>query len=247
MKHRLFLIKTGAVLLLLAAGFFFAGSRAQAATVPPGVEVFKPGTYVGQLIDMGNDVYRINQDGSLTLIRNNSDLKNIPYANLSNADLKKLFAKYPYLYNYYYNGAPNTGNTYNPYYYFQPTPYPSTVNVVPVTGSGPLTVNVSNTVPLGDFLTGYKGMTVYTYALDTAGTPTCTGACAINWPPVLVTGTLTPGTGITTTGKLETFTRTDGRHQVTYNGKVLYYFLGDKKVGDAFGQGVGGVWYIVKP
>jgi predicted lipoprotein with Yx(FWY)xxD motif len=257
MKHQLLAIKTGAVLLLLAAGFFFAGSNVQAASVPPGIEFYKPGTHVGEFITIGNNVYQVNEDGTLTLVRGNKVLKNLLDENLSRADLRKLLDKYPYLYDYYYYGFPNNNVPYAyvpgngvPYYYpygYAPTPVPTTANAVPVTGGGPLTVTVTNTATLGNFLIGYKGMTLYTYALDTAGVSTCTGACATNWPAAIVTGVLTPGSGITDTTKLSTYKRSDGRSQVTYNGKPLYYFTGDKKAGDTFGQGVGGVWYVVNP
>ncbi|MEW6720073.1 MAG: hypothetical protein AB1346_06465, partial [Thermodesulfobacteriota bacterium] len=42
-------------------------------------------------------------------------------------------------------------------------------------------------------------------------------------------------------------TREDGKKQRTYKGWPLYYFAGDKKAGDMTGEGMGGVWYIVKP
>jgi len=41
--------------------------------------------------------------------------------------------------------------------------------------------------------------------------------------------------------------RTDGTTQVTYGGKPLYYFKGDTAPGDAKGQGLNNVWYILGP
>ena len=44
-----------------------------------------------------------------------------------------------------------------------------------------------------------------------------------------------------------TTARTDGTTQVTYNGWPLYYWIKDQKPGDATGQDVGGVWYVLSP
>ena len=44
-----------------------------------------------------------------------------------------------------------------------------------------------------------------------------------------------------------TTARTDGTTQVTYAGWPLYYFVKDQKAGDATGQDVGGVWYVLSP
>ena len=55
---------------------------------------------------------------------------------------------------------------------------------------------------------------------------------------------LASGDGIDAS-KLGITTRKDGSVQVTYNGWPLYYYDKDKAPGDATGQGVGGVWYVV--
>ena len=55
--------------------------------------------------------------------------------------------------------------------------------------------------------------------------------------------TPTGDTGVS--GKFGTITRDDGTVQVTYNGLPLYFFSGDKKVGDA--NGVYTNWEAVKP
>ena len=106
----------------------------------------------------------------------------------------------------------------------------------------------SNAKVGGAYLIGYNGMTVYTYSPDTSNKSTCYGQCATNWPPYLVG----PEDNLTqlkagVTGKVDTTTRTDGKIQVTYNGHPLYFYIGDKSGSDINGQGVGGVWYVVKP
>jgi len=111
----------------------------------------------------------------------------------------------------------------------------------------PETVVAGNNKDLGDFLITPDGMTLYSYAKDTAGASTCAGDCAKAWPPytVMAKDRLALGTGVK--GKLDTIKREDGKLQVTYNGVPLYLFAKDAKVGDATGQNVGNVWAVVKP
>ena len=40
--------------------------------------------------------------------------------------------------------------------------------------------------------------------------------------------------------------RTDGTMQLAFDGKPTYLFEGDAKKGDITGDGVGGVWHIIK-
>jgi predicted lipoprotein with Yx(FWY)xxD motif len=96
----------------------------------------------------------------------------------------------------------------------------------------------------GSFLVDAKGMTLYLYTRDSAGTSVCSGGCANNWPPLTVTGQPSAGAGINAS-LLGTTTRADGSTQVTYNGHPLYYYKSDTSAGDENGQGVGGAWYIV--
>jgi predicted lipoprotein with Yx(FWY)xxD motif len=42
-------------------------------------------------------------------------------------------------------------------------------------------------------------------------------------------------------------TRTDGTKQYTYKGMPLYFYSKDTKPEDVTGDGVGGVWHLVKP
>jgi predicted lipoprotein with Yx(FWY)xxD motif len=76
---------------------------------------------------------------------------------------------------------------------------------------------------------------------------TCTGTCAIEWPPLRATGNPTVGGGATAS-IVATSARSDGKPQVTYNGHPLYLFSGDQKSGDTNGEGVnafGGLWYAL--
>ena len=71
------------------------------------------------------------------------------------------------------------------------------------------------------------------------------GDCAGTWPPLTVPAGSTPTGDTGVTGKFATITRDDGTVQVTYNGLPLYFFSGDKKVGDA--NGIYTNWEAVKP
>jgi predicted lipoprotein with Yx(FWY)xxD motif len=98
-------------------------------------------------------------------------------------------------------------------------------------------------------LTDGKGITIYLFEADTTTKPTCYGACAKVWPPVLTTGTPVAGPGAKTS-LLGTVKRTDGKMQVTYAGHPLYYFVQSSKPGNVRGQGVKGFganWDAVKP
>lgn len=116
------------------------------------------------------------------------------------------------------------------------------------TPAATVTLTVKTDSKLGSYLADDKGMTVYMYTKDSPGKSTCEGQCATIWPPVLVASggkvTVSGGGDQTLVG---TITRSDGTTQVTYRNLPLYYFSKDKAPGDTTGQGVGTVWYVVKP
>jgi predicted lipoprotein with Yx(FWY)xxD motif len=93
-------------------------------------------------------------------------------------------------------------------------------------------------------LTNAKGFTLYSFAPDTPATSKCYGSCAVYWPPV--TGTAAAGQGLP--GRVGTIRRTDGSHQITYNGHPLYTYIGDSAPGQARGNNLnlnGGLWHEV--
>jgi predicted lipoprotein with Yx(FWY)xxD motif len=101
---------------------------------------------------------------------------------------------------------------------------------------------------LGTILVDSKGRTLYLFEKDTKNKSKCSGACAANWPPALVSGKPTAG-GKAVSSKLGTTKRSDGKKQVTYAGHPLYTFVLDKnKPGSTKGEGVdafGAEWYVV--
>ena len=110
----------------------------------------------------------------------------------------------------------------------------------------PATVSIANK-NLGKILVDSQGRTLYLFQRDSGTKSTCTGACAIEWPPLRATGKPTVGGGANAS-IVATSPRSDGNAQVTYNGHPLYLFSGDQKPGNTNGQGVdafGGLWYVL--
>jgi predicted lipoprotein with Yx(FWY)xxD motif len=100
---------------------------------------------------------------------------------------------------------------------------------------------------LGVVLVDRPGRTLYLFARDAGTTSACTGACAVNWPPLRVRGTPLVGSGAKSSAVGRTV-RPDGISQITYNGHPLYTFANDKKPGDTNGEGInafGGSWFAV--
>lgn len=97
----------------------------------------------------------------------------------------------------------------------------------------------------GIILTTYDGYTLYTFDNDVAGSgaSACDATCAGAWPPLSVPN---PTGSSEVLGELGTITRDDGSPQVTYDGKPLYHYSGDASPGATDGDGVGGVWHVVK-
>ena len=106
-------------------------------------------------------------------------------------------------------------------------------------------IDLADNSGLGKILVDSQGMTLYTFAKDDPGVSNCYDQCAEKWPPLLVeqNAALQAGEGISAT--LATTERKDGTHQVTVNDMPVYYFFKDTKPGDASGQGVGDVWFVL--
>jgi predicted lipoprotein with Yx(FWY)xxD motif len=120
-------------------------------------------------------------------------------------------------------------------------PKPSSAVGLPSPGTTILIVQKSK---LGYVLAEANGQVVYTFSQDKKGSPsTCTGGCATSWPAV--TGMPMVRSGDHLPAALGTVSTADGAKQITYDGMPLYIFKGAKPLSVA-GQGVGGVWHVVK-
>src|SRR3954471_9213314 len=122
------------------------------------------------------------------------------------------------------------------------------LTVVPSALAAGNAVNMVANPTLGNILTDSDGRTLYRFTKDTVNASSaCYGGCATAWPPLLIDdGTPVAGEGVNGS-LLGVLTRTDGTHQVMYNGMPLYYYSKDTNAGDTNGQLVGNVWFIVHP
>ena len=96
-----------------------------------------------------------------------------------------------------------------------------------------------------------RGYALYAFTRDSRGGPIrCYGACAAAWPVYFGKGTLRAGKGVTQS-LIGTVRRRDGRRQITYNGRPLYYYVGERgRPGVILCQNVdefGGLWLVVRP
>jgi predicted lipoprotein with Yx(FWY)xxD motif len=100
----------------------------------------------------------------------------------------------------------------------------------------------------GRILFDGRGFALYAFTRDPRGKSVCTGACAKAWPPFVVKRPPRAAAGVKAT-LLGTTKRADGTLQVTYAGRALYYYVGDRKPGQVLCQNVrefGGVWLVIR-
>jgi predicted lipoprotein with Yx(FWY)xxD motif len=98
---------------------------------------------------------------------------------------------------------------------------------------------------LGKILVDTKGMTLYVFDNDKKGeASSCTGKCIAAWPP-LVAPADAKAAGEWSTVDV---TDKDGKMEKmwAYNGSPVYNFIKDTKPGDVNGEGVMGLWHVVK-
>ena len=89
-------------------------------------------------------------------------------------------------------------------------------------------------------VTAKNGMTLYTFDKDKGAVSACYDACAGNWPPYL---------GKKGDALAEGWTlvpRKGGEMQWAYDGHPTYFFKNDKAKGDMKGDGLNGVWHVLK-
>ena len=130
-----------------------------------------------------------------------------------------------------------------------PTSAPSTAaptTAAPSTASSASTLGLASNAKVGQqILVDSTGHTVYLFVPDGASTASrVPAAIKALWPPVTSSGSPTAGAGLDQ-GKVAVEVQSDGTRQVAYNGHLLYTFARDTAPGDAHGQGLAGIWYVL--
>ncbi len=117
----------------------------------------------------------------------------------------------------------------------------ATVTQAAAKSAPPLVIATYKTPEDGTLISGASNRTLYVLGTDAKASSahqkpsTCYGACAVVWPPVLVSGTPSVA-GKAKASLIGLTTRRDGTKQVTYNGLPLYYYQADAKAGEATGN-----------
>ncbi|HEX9816327.1 MAG TPA: dienelactone hydrolase family protein, partial [Candidatus Thermoplasmatota archaeon] len=114
----------------------------------------------------------------------------------------------------------------------------------PTTGEQAVTLQYFPHPGLGMILADPAGRALYVFTNDDPGKSNCYDQCAANWPPYLLE--MEPGGPGDVADELGLVERTDGKQQAAYRDRPLYYWAKDVKGGDATGDGVGGIWFVVR-
>jgi predicted lipoprotein with Yx(FWY)xxD motif len=117
----------------------------------------------------------------------------------------------------------------------------------------PQAKRAGTTITLGDsefgsMLFDSKDQAIYVFEKDPKGETVCYGECAAAWPPVFTKGEPKAADGVEAS-LLGTLERRDGKLQVTYAGKPLYFYA-HEQAGEVKCHNVnlnGGFWWVVGP
>src|SRR5437763_4825124 len=100
----------------------------------------------------------------------------------------------------------------------------------------------------GKVLFDSRGFVLYAFTKDQRRSA-CSGACAQKWPPYVVRRSIRAGSAVKAS-LIATVGRPGGSRQVTYAGRPLYFYVGDRQPGQILCQNArefGGLWLIVRP
>jgi predicted lipoprotein with Yx(FWY)xxD motif len=123
------------------------------------------------------------------------------------------------------------------------------VAAAPTAARAPRSTVIVKASSFGRILFDGRGFVLYGFTRDPRGKSACSGACARAWPPYVVKSPPRAGAGVSAR-LLGTTRRRNGSLQVTYAGRPLYYYVGDRAAGQILCQNVtefGGVWRVVRP
>lgn len=109
-------------------------------------------------------------------------------------------------------------------------------------------IRVIDHARFGPILFDGRGQAIYAFTYDRGTRSRCYGGCARAWPPVYTRGAPRAGRNVRR-GLLGTTRRRDGRRQVTYAGRPLYFYVneGRRQVFCHRVFSFGGLWLVVRP
>jgi predicted lipoprotein with Yx(FWY)xxD motif len=124
--------------------------------------------------------------------------------------------------------------------------FSSNIGPVPKATAAPADVAVAHT-NLGDIIVDAKGMTVYVFDKDVAGSGSsaCTGDCQKLWVPVPAASDQPVAVGIT--APVGVITGAGGGEQITIGGLPVYTYTGDNAPGNTNGQLFKNLWHALTP
>jgi predicted lipoprotein with Yx(FWY)xxD motif len=125
----------------------------------------------------------------------------------------------------------------------------SVPSVAPASSHFPRSTLTAAPSSFGRILFDGRGFALYAFTRDPHGRSVCAGHCARAWPPYVVTTRPQAGSGVKA-WLLGTSKRADGKLQVTYAGRALYYYVGDRHARQILCQNVtefGGIWRVLRP
>jgi predicted lipoprotein with Yx(FWY)xxD motif len=107
-----------------------------------------------------------------------------------------------------------------------------------VNTSGEPTLQVQDEPGFGPVVTDASGAAFYLDTRDARRRPTCVGACATDWVPLVVPDGASAQAGVGVRADLiGTVARPGGGRQITYGGWPLYNYLGDRTTFSVTGDG----------
>lgn len=124
------------------------------------------------------------------------------------------------------------------------TPPTTTVATTPTQTQAAFTVKTASKAGVGDYVVDGNGMTLYYFAKDSIGKSNASATVLASWPVFNAQNIVAPSN--LNAADFATITRDDGSKQTTYKGWPLYYYAKDKAAGDTLGEGVGGIWFVIK-
>ncbi len=151
-------------------------------------------------------------------------------------------------------GGSSSSNVPKGYYTSSPAPATGAASPTPSPAAGAsatVVVSTRSISGLGTILVNSQGRTLYIFAPDNHSKVTCTGTCAVVWPPLkLPSGAKPVASGGVNASLLGSDPDPAGGQVVTYAGWPLYTYVGDTAPGTATGQALnlnGGLWYVISP